>query len=156
MTLSWIPAVAKKRLHDVAALILEYAGVNGETVVEARSFVRAHGRGQRAGLRLRRPVNDFRDTRVDERADTHQARLDGDVHGGAVQAVVPNRGLSLAKRHNLCVRRRIVGTNRLVVAGPHDASIHDNNRSDGHLTRRLGLPRLLERRAHERFVHTPV
>jgi len=88
-------------------------------------------RDDRAGSRLRRTIDQHRDPRVDQRADTHQTRLDGDAQHRAGQAVVADPVRRLADRHDLRVRGRVARRDRLVEAAPDDRAIQRDNGAIG-------------------------
>jgi CHAT domain-containing protein/tetratricopeptide (TPR) repeat protein len=89
---------------------------------------------------------------VDERADTHQAGLDRHVHHGAGEPVVVCRSSRSAQRHDLGVGRGVHRVDWLVESAPDDLSGEDHHRANRDLARGLGVPRFLEREAHEGVV----
>src|SRR6266850_5738357 len=98
---------AEELLDEFPGLFLAHAAGDAEAMVQPRRVERAHGRHQRAGLRLRGSINHVPNTRVDERADAHQARLDRDVKIGARQAIVADDACSVAQDEDLRVRGRV-------------------------------------------------
>ena len=97
-----------------AALGLEHAAGHREPMIEARLLERAHGRDERAGLRLGRAVDDLAHARVHERAHAHQTRLDGDIHRRVGQPIVAQRARRFAQHEHLGVRGGIDGADRLI------------------------------------------
>jgi hypothetical protein len=112
-----------------------------------------HRRTDRTRPRLRRPVHQRRDPRVDERAHAHQARLDRHAEHGAREAIVRETPRGVADRHDLGVRRGIAGADRLVAAAPHDLALQRDDGADRHLAGIARAPRLFERRRHQLVVH---
>ena len=83
-----------------------------------------------------------------ESAAAHQARFDGGVDAGALQAVVARLARGGAQRQDLGVRGGIAERDRRVVGPRDDHPVEDHHRADRHLAR-IGGPAGL----HEREVH---
>src|SRR3954452_23770146 len=78
----------EKHLHQLPALRFAHTLDDGDSMIVAWQLRASHRRYNRAGPRLRGTEHERADPRVDQRADTHQARLDRDADDGAGQAVV--------------------------------------------------------------------
>jgi hypothetical protein len=147
------PPLLEKRLHQLAARRFAHAADDFEPMIEAGQLGAAHRRDQRPRLRLRRAVDQRGDPRVHRRADAHQTRLDRDAQHGARQPVVPHLPRRVADRHNLGVRGRIAGRDRLVEAAPDNRALQDHDRADRHLAGVACPARLLDRQRHPLVVH---
>ena len=131
-----------------AALGLQHAACDKHTMVERRVVERSHDRPNRPGARLRCPVHERGDASMYECSGTHQARLHGRVERRTAQPVVAQRASGVAKCHDLRMRGRIRSTNRLVEPGANQAPGVDDDRSDRHLSRFLGLDCPTKRLTH--------
>src|SRR5258708_3096463 len=144
-----LPPVAEERLHDLAAVGFEHAARRLDAVIERRMFVRPHRRLDRAGLRLRRAIDQPRDPRVDHRPHAHLARLDRHIHRRTGQPVVARLLPCLPQRDDLRVRGGIVQADRLVESPPENLPVHDEHRADRNLAPLARLTRQRQRGLHE-------
>ena len=135
-------------LEKLAAFVGADAGDDVETVIERGMFVRALRRIERAGLRLRRAVDDRADARVHHRAHAHQARLDRDVQRRPRQPVVAEARGRVAHRDDFRVGRRIVRGDRLIASEAGDPAVDHHDGADGHLAGVAGGARFGERGFH--------
>jgi len=117
-------------------------------VVEAPVVQDAVETRGRAGLRIGRAVHETRDACVHESAAAHQARFDGGVDAGALQAVVARLARGGAQRQDLGVRGGIVKRDRRVVGPRDDHPVEDHHRADRHLAGIGGPAGLHERKVH--------
>src|SRR4030095_4442592 len=122
-------------------------------MVQPRHVEAFHRGNECAGLWFGRAVDDLTHTRVHERADAHETRLDGDVYGGVRQTVVADRSRSPAQHEHFRVSGGIDGANRLVERARDDAIADDEYRTDRHFARLQPQPRLIERGSHEVVTH---
>src|SRR6476620_3879968 len=86
---------------------------------------------------------------VHERADAHQAGLNGHVERGAGEAVVADRSRRLPYRHDLSMGGWIVGTDGLVESTDHDDVAENDNRTNRNFSGLVGKARLIQRLSHE-------
>jgi peroxiredoxin len=91
--------------------------------------------------------------RVHQRARAHHARLERDIQGGVLQAVVAGRRRGLAERRHLGMGGGIAAGNGTVGAAPEHGVIRHQQRAHGHFAGAGRRPRHLHRLAHPVLVH---
>lgn len=88
---------------------------------------------------LWRAVDKPCNTCMHERTETHGARLDGDVQGGAAETVVAQCPGSIAQGDYFCVGGRVMGPHWLVPALTDGDTVLDDDSTDRHFTRISGV-----------------
>src|SRR4051794_10982704 len=121
-------------------------------MIEARRLQPLYPRDECAGFWFHRPVHEPAHTRMDERANAHQTRLERDIHIRAGQTVVAYGAARVPQYEDLSMSCRIVRGDRLVVVARDDFVIDDEHGANRHFTGVQGEARLLERGIHERLL----
>jgi len=108
---------------------------------------------QGAGFRIVAGKDDFFDTGLQQRANAHQARLEGDVQRRTGQAMVTRRPAGPTQGDDLGMGARIAIADRLIAsAAEHGAGADHQGAHRNFATRRRG-PRLAEALVHPTLVH---
>src|SRR6185503_19842148 len=142
------PARLEKRLHQLTAVGLAYAGNHLDVVIVSGEVDAVDGGRHRTRPRFGSTEYERLNARMDERADAHQAGLDRDTQHGAGQPVVPDRSRRVADGDDFGVRRRVVRCNRLVEPAAHIGTVERDYRADRYLAGIAAAPRLVERGVH--------
>src|SRR2546428_3245012 len=93
-------------------------------------------------------VNEASDARLNHRAGTHRARLDGDVNNGAIQAIISEASGRRAQGDDLRMGAWVASGNRAVSRARQEAIPQHDDASDGHLPFFRCGSRFPERRLH--------
>ena len=93
------------------------------------------------------------DPSVQDGSGAHRAGLEGADEGAAQEAVVAQQAPGRAQGHNLCMSRRVVCAQNLVVAPPeHLTGGRDHEGANGNLARGFRGPGLGQGESHQGFV----
>src|SRR5262249_44893662 len=145
-------APAEERLYQRAAVVLAHAADHVESMVVSRELTAADRRADRARLRLRGTKDERPNARMDERAHTHQARLDGDAQERAGETVVADRLRGRADGDDLGVSGWITRRDRLIEPPADNRAVDRHHGADRDFTRIARAARFIERRGHQLVV----
>lgn len=110
----------KKCAEESAALQGEQAGVDLDVMVQLRLVQHSEHAPAGTGLEVFGAVEEPGDTGVEDGAGAHGTGLKRAEEGAAEEAVVAERGSSLAERNDFCVGGGVGGSEHLVVAAAQD------------------------------------
>src|SRR5438552_2195742 len=106
-----------------------------------------------AGFRISCAINKPGDSRVNKRAGTHRARLDGGIQHRAVESIIADGSRSFSESDDLRVRSRITGADHRVSSSSDDLAFQDNDCAHRHLPGLTSKVRLGKGRSHESFIN---
>jgi rhodanese-related sulfurtransferase len=118
-------------------------------MIEAAVAADVVHRAECARLGITGAVMDAGDSRVDDRADTHDARFDGYVDRGTGQTIAMHAGRGVADRQYFRMGSWIIQRKRPVVSGRQDLIIKRDHGADWNFIGIGSAPRLSQRRAHQ-------
>ena len=104
---------------------------------------------ERAAFWIIGAVNDATNTRLNDGAGTHGARLEGDVKSGVREAVVAEKMRAFANHHNFGVGGGVVVADGAVAGAREDGGIVNKDRANGNLSRVRGSLCFSESELHE-------
>ncbi len=100
-------------------------------MVEARIGKDLEAGADSATLGVVGAVNEARDACLDHGAGAHATRLDGDVEGGAGEAVVAEEASGLAENDDFSVGGRVVVSDAAIAGTSENLAVVDKNCTDG-------------------------
>lgn len=144
-----LAAFGEEGLKDGGALDGQDARGDFHLMVEARVGKDFKAGADGATLRIVGAVDQARDTRLDDGARAHAARLDGDVKRGAGETIVAEKAGGLAKRDDFGVGGGIIVANRAIARTDEDFTVVDEHGANGNLASGGGRTGFRKRFLHE-------
>lgn len=152
LLLSLLSLLLKEAGEHVAAGFAEDAAVGFGLVVEAGILEKLKEAVDGAGFGVRGAVDDERYSRKQNGAGAHRARFKGDVQSAVGQAPIADTGGGLRDGDHLGVGGRVAQLLALIVGRSNDASVANDDRTDGNFFLGFGGGGFYNRPLHEKFV----
>ena len=136
-------------MDDSGAIGGEDTGSDLDLMVEPRIREDLEASTNRAALGVVGAVDQARDASLNDRTGAHAARLDGDVEGGACEAVIAETAGGFAKDDDFGVGRGVIVADGAVAGACEDLALMDQESADGDFAGRGRGAGFGERLLHE-------
>jgi hypothetical protein len=130
-----LAAFGEEGLDHRGAIGGEDTGNDLDLMVEAGIGKDLETSTNRAALGVVGSVDQARDASLNDRAGAHAARLDGDVEGGAREAVIAETARGFAKDDDFGVGRGVIVANGAVAGAREDFAFMDEDSADRNFAR---------------------
>ncbi len=151
-----LTAFREEGLDDRGASGGEDTGGDLDLMVEARIGEDLEASTNRAALGVVGAIDQARDARLNDGAGTHAARLDGDIEGGACEAVIAETAGGFAKDDDFGVGRGVIIADGAVAGPCQELAVMHEDGADRDFAGVTCSPSFLKGRLHELDVNVHV
>ena len=140
--------LSEKVAQQGTTVVGQHAALHHRVVVQTRLRKQVDHRSGRTGLRVGGTIHHPPQPGMQQRTTAHRAGFQRDEEFAVVETVVAQVLCRGTQRHDLGVRRRIVGTDGRIAAHPHHLALVQHHSAHGNFARGARGRGLLQRQAH--------